>query len=87
MREKASATYERIKVFYDKPIIYLHITVPFMNFGWTRIWSNKTFNKIKRYSEGPKKKKRGILNLPKDLKYDKCLKRIKNKVLIKSISI
>ena len=36
-----------------------------------------------------KKKKKKILNLPKDLKmkYDKCLKCIKNKVLIKSISI
>lgn len=32
-QEKTGATNERIKVFYDKPIIYLHITVPFMNFG------------------------------------------------------
>ena len=33
-REKASATNERIKVFYDKPIIYLHITVPFIYELW-----------------------------------------------------
>lgn len=32
-QEKTGATNERIKVFYDKPIIYLHIIVPFMNFG------------------------------------------------------
>lgn len=86
MREKASATYERIKVFYDKPIIYLHITVPFINFGWTRTWAIKLSTRWKDTQDDQKK---AFLNLPKHLKikYDKCLKGIKNKVLIKSISI
>lgn len=52
-----------INVFYDEPIIYLHITVPFMNFGWTRIWIKlSTRWKDTQYDQ---KKKKTILKPPK----------------------